>query len=179
MKTLFITPHLSTGGLPRYLLQQVEKKIAAGEEVWVVEWSDIAPAYRVQKDLLKEILGDRLVAWEQGVGEEVKVAAFFHWLYTINPDVVHLEEFPETFLSQEVIHRLYYGDRWYKIFETTHDSAFLLDRKKTRPDKFEFVSSYHKDIFSSFGVEVEIVEYRVEEKERENRRDLEEPWTRS
>ena len=35
MKTLFITPHLSTGGLPQYLVQQVEKKLADGEEVWV------------------------------------------------------------------------------------------------------------------------------------------------
>jgi len=172
MKTLFITPHLSTGGLPQYLVQQVEKKLADGEEVWIVEWNNIAPVYRVQKDKLKELLQDRLVDWPQGTGESVKIAGAVSCIKTVAPDVVHLEEFPEGFLPKELINWIYDRVISYRIIETTHDSAFLLSKKSTRPDKFEFVSSFHKELFKDFGVYIEVVPYEYVGKDRFVKEDL-------
>ena len=60
MKILFVTPHLSTGGLPQYLLKQVEI-FSKEHEIFVIEYSDIAPDFIVQKNKLKSILGNNLI----------------------------------------------------------------------------------------------------------------------
>ena len=169
MRTLYITPHLSTGGLPRYLIQQVEKKLDLGEEVWVVEWSNIAPIYCVQKDILSGLLGDRLVSWPQGSGDSFKSARLYTFIKECDFDIIHIEEFPEGFLSAEVIAFIYGNKRAYQIYETTHDSAFGVSGKTTHPDKFEFVSNYHAAIFKDYGVEIEVVPYELASKKRPSR----------
>ena len=169
MKTLYITPHLSTGGLPQYLVNCVEAKLRSKEEVWVVEWSNIAPIYKVQKDKLAALLGDRLIVWPQGTGESVKSSGLYKKITEVKPDVVHLEEFPEGFLPQDVINFIYGSNRTYKIYETTHDSNFELGKKTTKPDKFEFVSTFHSELFKDFGVYSEVVPYQVEKRSRGSR----------
>ena len=39
MKVLFITPHLSTGGMPAFLLKRIEALLGYTDiEVFVIEW---------------------------------------------------------------------------------------------------------------------------------------------
>ena len=169
-KFLFIAPHLSTGGMPQYLLWYVERLMEeAGVEAYIIEWSDLSPEYTVQKKKLKELIGERLISWRQDTGEEVKEDNLGFLLGVINPDVVHLTEFPEAFLSQKVIDRLYAESVDFQVFETTHDSGFSRTAKKTVPDKFVFVSQTHMDRFRSYGVDMELVPYEVEREARPDR----------
>ena len=48
MKILYITPHLSTGGAPQYLLKKIEF-LNNEHDIHVIEYNDYG-AYRVQKN---------------------------------------------------------------------------------------------------------------------------------
>ena len=48
MKILYITPHLSTGGAPQYLLKKIEF-LNNEHDIYVIEYNDYG-AYRVQKN---------------------------------------------------------------------------------------------------------------------------------
>jgi hypothetical protein len=53
-KVLYIVPHLSTGGLPQYLLKKIEL-LKEEFDIWVVEWEDITGGVLVvQRNRLKE-----------------------------------------------------------------------------------------------------------------------------
>ena len=52
MKVLFIAPHLSTGGMPAFLLKRVEALQKYTDwEIHVIEWKNLSPDYIVQKPL--------------------------------------------------------------------------------------------------------------------------------
>ena len=58
IKILFLAPHLSTGGMPSFLLRRI-KALMNNEnfELFVVEWADIGGwAYVVQKNEIKRII---------------------------------------------------------------------------------------------------------------------------
>ena len=59
MKILYITPHLSTGGAPQYLLKKIEL-LHGDNDIYVIEYSDYGH-YRVQKDKILNILNDHLI----------------------------------------------------------------------------------------------------------------------
>jgi len=49
MKVLFLTPHLSTGGMPQFLLQRIKSLQAyTNIEVFVYEWVQISTWYQIQ-----------------------------------------------------------------------------------------------------------------------------------
>jgi hypothetical protein len=54
-KLLFITPHLSTGGLPQYLLKQIEEFLPI-YNIDVIEIANISPDYVVQKNKIQELV---------------------------------------------------------------------------------------------------------------------------
>ena len=54
-KLLYVTPHLSTGGLPQYLLKKIEH-FKNEFEIFVVEYADLSPIYVVQKNKIKDII---------------------------------------------------------------------------------------------------------------------------
>ena len=59
MRILYITPHLSTGGAPQYLLKKIEL-LHDDNDIYVIEYNDLGH-YRVQKDKILNILNDRLI----------------------------------------------------------------------------------------------------------------------
>ena len=76
-KILLIAQHLSTGGMPQYLYVQAKKLVEeTNHKVYVLEWSDIAPIYDVQKNRIKELLPKNFTTLE-GTDEEKK-DKFFH-----------------------------------------------------------------------------------------------------
>ena len=91
-KIIFITPHLSTGGLPQYLLKKIEHFLPEFD-IYCIEYSNIAPDYVVQKNKIKEILGDKLITLGEDKTQLTQV------LMMIEPDVVHFEEIPEQFID--------------------------------------------------------------------------------
>jgi hypothetical protein len=58
MKVLFLAPHLSTGGMPSFLLKRIESLLEYYQdkmELFVVEYSNHSDHYVVQKNRIKEI----------------------------------------------------------------------------------------------------------------------------
>jgi hypothetical protein len=136
-KVVYIVPHLSTGGLPQYLLRKVEL-LKDEYDITVIEWEDITGGVLVvQRNRLKDLLGDKLITLDQE-----KDHLGFN-LGEIKPDIIHFEEIPEMFIPHEIVSRIYNNpNRKYTIFETSHDSSYDISQKRFFPDKFLFVSQY-------------------------------------
>ena len=163
MKVLYITPHLSTGGAPRYLLEKI-KLLNDVCDIYCIEYHDITGGVLVvQRSEIASILGNKLITIGENkmrVVDEVK---------RIAPDVIHFEEMPEYFCAYEVAEAIYNVNRTYKIFETSHDSSFNPDNKLFFPDKFLFVSEYQRQMMASVNVDSEVVEFPITYKKKSNR----------
>jgi|GEM_PF-1494302 len=155
-KILFITPHCSTGGLPQYLYASVRDLYYIGNDVAVIEYENIAGIYDVQKKKIKKISN----FYTLGQNKDLELKQI---IKDFEPDIIHLEEFPEYFLSKECIDIIYHTDRKYKIFETTHGQCVIpVEQKRCLPDRFLFVSPYHVRIFNNLGIPCSIIEYQAE-----------------
>lgn len=170
MKLLFALPHCSTGGMPQYVVKLVESLISM-YEIYVVEYHDISPDYVVQKNALRKLLGENLISL-YGTDEE-KDKRFFELLAQIQPDIVHLQEIPEMWMTAFAADTLYSNKRTYKIVETSHDSGFNPSNKRYFPDSFAFISQFHpqqyKAVLEAHHIPWGIVEYPIELKERPSR----------
>jgi glycosyltransferase involved in cell wall biosynthesis len=166
MKTiLYIAPHLSTGGLPQYLAKKIEL-LNDSYKIYVIEYEDVTGGVLVvQKNKIQNLIGDRLISIPWGGDKQITVDK----IKEINPDVVHLEEMPEYFMSDDIARQIYTTNRMYKIFETSHDSSFDTNNKRFVPDKFILVSNYQINMLSALGVESEVVEYPIEYNQRPDR----------
>jgi hypothetical protein len=55
LNILFLAPHLSTGGMPSFLLKRIENIIKHEElELFVVEYTNFSDEYVVQKNKIKQ-----------------------------------------------------------------------------------------------------------------------------
>ena len=161
MKILYITPHLSTGGLPQYLLKKIQAAYAQAD-IYCVEYEDLG-GFVVQKNQIVQILKDRFFQIREDKEVLLKV------IESISPDVVHLEEMPEYFMDRRIAEKIYNKDRKYLIFETSHDSSFDPNQKLFIPDKFLFVSRFQKERMSSLGIPSDVLEYPIGVKSRGDR----------
>jgi FkbM family methyltransferase len=163
MKILFITPHLSTGGAPQYLLKKIQE-LNAAHEIYCIEYNNITGGVLVvQRSQIEKILGPKLITLGEDKEDLIK------WINNINPEVVHFEELPEYFCSDSVARKIYSPTRKYKIIETSHDSSFNPSSKLYFPDGFIFVSEYQKKLMSPLGVPSEVVEYPIVQKAKSDR----------
>lgn len=156
---LFIAPHLSTGGMPQYLLQRIQKSLETCE-VYVVEWQDITGGvFVVQREQIERLLGENLYNVERSELALEKLIA------EIQPDVIHFMEIPESFLPKATIARIY--DSSVAIVETSHTSKEnFLGMKKFMPDKFVLVSPHQMAMYRRFNIPCELVEYELSLRER-------------
>ena len=153
MKIVYLAPHLSTGGCPQFILKRIQSLLAhtEGIEVYVIEHSFHGDAYVVQRNALKDLLGDRFYAGDNKI--EI--------INRINPDIIHIDEMSER-LDQHLIKALYKNDRKWYIIETCHDIAFDPSTKVFHPDLFMFCSPYHEDTFADLESLYETIEYPVD-----------------
>ena len=164
-KILFIAPHLSTGGLPQFLLKKIQSLIN-DYEVYCVEYDDITGGVLVvQRKQLQKICGGRFYTLSSNKFE------LFKLIDDIKPDIIHLEEMPEYFMDVSLTTKLYNKDREYLIVETSHDSSFDPKRKRVFPDQFIFVSNYQQQNLESLNVNTAVIEYPIAVKRRKNRTD--------
>lgn len=162
-KLLFITPHLSTGGAPQYLLKKIQE-LNNNFDIYCVEYNDVTGGVLVvQKDQIKQILGSKLLTLGQNKFELLEI------INKINSAIIHFEEMPEYFCDHEIASAIYSPDRKYKIIETSHDSSFNYINKKFFPDQFVLVSNYQKKLLAPLGIPMEVVEYPIEYKNKTNR----------
>lgn len=164
-KILIITPHLSTGGLPQFLLDKIG--ILINEyDVFLIEWSNITGGVLVVQrnkiiNLLKKISNGEKRFWtlEENKNE------IFNIIEEVRPDIIHFEEFSETFVDHEILHRIYHNRYWY-ITETTHGTSFDPNLKYFIPDKLLLVSKGNFDQYKSITKNCEVVEFPVDFRRR-------------
>jgi glycosyltransferase involved in cell wall biosynthesis len=160
MKVMYISPHLSTGGLPQYLLRKLEI-LDNSIDALVIEYADLGgDAFIVQKEQIKRIANIKTLYNDKS--ELLSVIDNFA------PDVIHFEEMPEYFMDYTVAEKIY-TNKAYKIIETTHDSSFDINSKLFIPDEFLFVSDFSIKQFEALNVPAKLVEYPIIVKKRPDR----------
>lgn len=156
-KILYVSPHLSTGGLPQYLLKKIEV-FHSVSDIYCVEYSFYGSEYVVQRNRIKDILGDKLISLDENKAELIGIVD------RIKPDVIHFEEISETFVDKEILKQIYHPGRNYYICETCHSSTIEPSIKIYKPDKFIMVSRWIEKKYSLLDVPTEILEYPIETK---------------
>ena len=100
MKILFITPHLSTGGGPQYLLKKIVE-LKDDHDVYCIEYDDVTGGvFVVQRNRVKEILNTKLITLGDNKHELI------NHIKNINPDIIHFEELPEYFCDVNVSEKI-------------------------------------------------------------------------
>lgn len=149
---------MSTGGCPQVVAKKVEL-LKDFYNVVVIEYDMLAWSYVVQRNRVIEMIGDNFISLSEN-----KEYDLFNAIQDHNPDYLMLEEFPETYMQDHIIKRLYSLNRTYKIFESTHSSHSQIGWKRYLPDKFIFVSPFSCETFKDLGVPFDLIEYPIDKK---------------
>jgi glycosyltransferase involved in cell wall biosynthesis len=160
-KLLFIVPHLSTGGMPQFVLKQIE--IFKDEyDISLIEWENVTGGvYVVQRNAIENILNNNFYSLSKNKTEMISIIS------DIEPDIIHFHEIPETFVDNGLLDNLYSNERKYRIVVTTHSSLTDPSGIKYTADRYVLVSEWSKDIFNAHfkDVECEVWEYPIEKYE--------------
>ena len=159
LKVLFLAPHLSTGGMPAFLLERIKDLIKyTNTRIIVVEYANHSDHYVVQKKQIKELA---------------------HHFYTLGTDkleivdiikrhavdVVHIDEMVEDGHNnwpEEVREALYNPDRTWRVIETCHNIIFKPDiEKRYHPDAYAFCTPFHLKTFANMPSRKEVIEYPI------------------
>ena len=170
IKLLFLAPHLSTGGMPSFLLKRIELLQAHCPEfeIFVVEFSNFSPVYVVQRNKIIEILPESNF-WSLG-DDKMKLIDI---IKENEIDIVHVDEMIEGFDSfnkvpKKLIDELYSNDRTWRMVETCHNVWFDPSTNKVyHPDAYAFCTPYHKEkTFADVPSYSEVLEFPIEKRFR-------------
>ena len=167
-RVLFLAPHLSTGGMPAFLLKRIESLLEYGKdlELYVVEFSNHSDHYVVQKNRIKELIPQSNF-WTLGEDkmELVKIIEENEF------DVIHLDEMIEAFdfhnpMTPELMNYLYNNDRTWRMVETCHNIIFKPNLEKHfHPEAYAYCSPWHKEnTFKEMPSYGEVLEFPIEDK---------------
>ena len=156
LKIMFLAPHLSTGGMPQFLLKRIEALQANTDvEIFVVEYQCHGIDYVVQRNQIMDIVDPHFhTLWE----DKMKL---FDIIDGWQPDVIHIDEMSER-MDREMITKLYSPSRKYRIVETCHDISFVPETKMFTPDAYAFCTPYHVDTFANLDGYKEVIEYPID-----------------
>jgi len=181
MNLLVITPHLSTGGCPQYLLEYLKYNRFQYTNIKVIEFSNFSNEYIVQKNKIKSLigfenvtcLGDFWVSDEQFKSDKLKLLDI---ISSYKPDVIWFNEFPECFEyklpPKELMVQIYNENRSYKIIETTHNNSFDFNCKIYLPDEFMFCSELHIEKSKNLNIKNTVWEIPIGDNIRPDRRSV-------
>ena len=163
-KILYIAPHLSTGGLPQYLVKTIEN-IKDIFEIYLVEYVDCTGGKLVvqRNRILNLVDSDKFFTLLEDKNELLDI------INNIQPDIIHMEEIPEFFMDYNLTKQIYDINRPYFIVETSHDSSFDINKKSFFPDKFLFVSEWQVQQYKDINIPKQVIYYPIEYQERPNR----------
>ena len=156
MNLLFLAPHLSTGGMPAFLLKRIEA-LGDSVNVYVVEHSDLSPDYVVQKNEIKKLVKN---FWTLGDDKLYLLKI----IEANNIDIVHIDDVGEA-IDYDLAKQLYRNDRTWRIIETCHNVAFNPDIDKVfHPDAYAFCTPYHEKTFAKVIDYSETIEFPIDAK---------------
>jgi len=157
LRIMFLAPHLSTGGMPQFLVKRIEALSKYTDvEIAVIEYQCHSLDFVVQRNKIRDLMPEGKFA----TLFENKLELFDH-IEAFEPDIIHIDEMSER-LDREMITRLYADDRTYRIVETCHDISFVPETKMFTPDAYAFCSPYHVDTFASLDGYKEVIEYPID-----------------
>jgi autotransporter strand-loop-strand O-heptosyltransferase len=158
IKLLYLTPHLSTGGMPQFVLKRIQtlQKYKDQIEIFLVEYSQFSDTYVVQRNEIIKLLGDDHFFSLGDTTDTKRKYQLIDIIKNNNIDIVHSEEMLEGFESFNkiplpLLNQLYSNDRTWRMIETCHNVWFNPQtHKKFNPDAYSFVTPYHlEETFSN------------------------------
>jgi autotransporter strand-loop-strand O-heptosyltransferase len=162
IRILFLAPHLSTGGMPAFLLKRIEcLKKYTDININVIEFKNYSSEYVVQKNKLKEITN--VITLGDDKMELIRI------IEQNEIDIVHIDEMIEGFDShnqvpEELMQALYVHDRTWRIVETCHNVWFNPDQQKRyHPDAYAFCTPYHMKTFTNMPSPKAVLEFPIED----------------
>ena len=154
LKILFVAPHLSTGGMPAFLLKRIQAlQTLPNVSIQVVEYQCYSKDYVVQRDEIIKLTG--LYTLNE---DKMRI---FKAVEEFKPDIIHIDEMSER-LDPKMVRRLYSPDRKYRIVETCHDVSFNPSEKIFTPDAYAFCSPYHLDTFKDVDGYKQVIEFPID-----------------
>ena len=166
LKVLFLAPHLSTGGMPQFLLKRIKSLMEhrTDVEIYVVEFMNYSHSFVVQRNEIINLVGESRF-WSLGEDK-------FELMDIIKDnqiDIVHVDEMIDGFDSfnkvpQYLMEKLYSSDRTWRMVETCHNVWFKpYENKMYHPDGYLFCTPWHKDnTFQYMKSPKELAEYPLE-----------------
>lgn len=180
IKLLYLTPHLSTGGMPQFVLKRIEslQKYKDKLDIFLIEYSQFSDTYIVQRNKIIELLDVGHFFTLGGTTETERKNELLSILKDLQIDIIHTEEIPEAFESfnkipLSILNGLYGNNRTWKIVETCHNVWFNPKNKKLHPDAYSFVTPYHFHTFESENCLKGLHVYPYENKVKKISEDLE------
>ena len=175
LKILFLAPHLSTGGMPAFLLRRIQMlQKWTNHEIFVAEWTLYSGVYTVQRDqILKLIPEDHFISLGH-LGEDEKThfdnrVRIVEMCYNWDIDLIHIDEIPEGFdgfskFPLELQEHLYHEDHPWRIVETCHNIWFDPNKaKKIDPDGYACVVAEHvNNTFKNRGVPAPLLNFPID-----------------
>ncbi len=154
IKLLYLTPHLSTGGMPQFVLKRIQslQEYKDQIEIFLVEYSQFSSTYVVQRDQIIKLLGNNHFFTLGGTDEVDKKNMLIDILKNNKIDILHSEEMIDGFESFnkvpiDLLNQIYSNDRTWRIIETCHNIWFNpLSDKKLHPDAYSLVTPYHMEV---------------------------------
>jgi len=160
LNVLFLAPHLSTGGMPAFLLKRIQA-LGNAVNIYVVEHSDVSPDYVIQKNEIKKIVKN---FWTLGDDKLYLLKI----IEANNIDIVHIDDVGEA-IDYELAKQLYRNDRTWRIVETCHNVAFNPDVDKVfYPDAYAFCTPYHEKTFANVVNYSETIEFPIDRQSKYN-----------
>jgi autotransporter strand-loop-strand O-heptosyltransferase len=157
MRILFLAPHLSTGGMPQFLLKRLQgMRNHTDNEYYVVEYQCHSLDYVVQRNAILGIIGSNFTTLYENKME------LFDVIERFQPDIIHIDEMSER-LDREMVKKLYNPERKYRIVETCHDISFDPNSKLFHPDLYSFCTPYHEETFADLESKYVTILYPIEE----------------
>jgi autotransporter strand-loop-strand O-heptosyltransferase len=159
IKVMYLVPHLSTGGMPAFVLKTLE---ALDNKIipYVVEYTCYSLDYVVQRNKIKDIVGENFTTLYEDK------TLLFKAISNFNPDIIHLHEPAERF-DHSIMAKLYSNNRDYRIVETCHDISFdPIKETLFHPDSYAFCTPYHYKTFESLPSYKQVIAYPIDSKER-------------
>jgi autotransporter strand-loop-strand O-heptosyltransferase len=157
MRILFLAPHLSTGGMPQFLLKRLQgMRNHTNNEYYVVEYQCHSLDYVVQRNAIKDLVGSNFTTLYENKME------LFDVIESFQPDIIHIDEMSER-LYKDMVKKLYNPDRKYRIVETCHDISFDPNSKLFHPDLYSFCTPYHEETFADLESKYVTILYPIDE----------------
>jgi autotransporter strand-loop-strand O-heptosyltransferase len=184
LKILFLAPHLSTGGMPSYLLKRIESLLqyTSDIEIFVTEFCEYSTLYTVQRNRIKELIPEKRF-WTINTLDSHNVENSMRVIDIIKNnsiDIVHIDEMIEGFDSfnkvpNQLKNALYENDRTWRVVETCHNIWFDPDtQKQFHPDAYALCTPYHlHGSFKNTPSHKEVFEFPIENKFRSREEQIE------